>query len=112
MDRLLGLVKLGMTQSARNAEPPPPTNPPRNGAAPAAAAAVMYSSWHPSTQTTTSGRSIQRYVRPLTVRGADAFMAMDPFRPRDACEPGFRRHAAAGAGRRGRHRARRWRQPR
>src|ERR1700722_8186762 len=67
IDRLLGLVKLGMTQSATKLVPAPASNPPRNGAAPAATAAVMYSNWQPSTQTTTSGRSIQRYVRPFTV---------------------------------------------
>ena len=43
IDRLLGLVKLGMTQSAVKAVPAPASSRPRKGAAPAATAAVMYS---------------------------------------------------------------------
>ena len=59
MDRLFGLVKLGMTQSAMKQVPAPASSLPKNGALPAAMAAAMYSNWQPSTHTTTSGRSIQ-----------------------------------------------------
>src|ERR1700722_7001436 len=66
IDKLLGLVKLGMTHSAMMEVPAPEMSRPRKGATPAATAAVMYSYWQPSMHTTTSGRSIQREVRHLT----------------------------------------------